>query len=181
MVGVQEVGSSNRHCAAPSVAAPGTRSRNFNCAISVPAASINKRTMVEEREVDHILLVDDEDDCNFVTKLVLKKAGYTGRITCFTMAEEALDHMRRKDDMPDLMFVDINMPRVNGFQFLEICESEELLPNGLTSVVMFSSSNRPADLERALSFRSVQGYVEKALSVDSFERVLNDHRQGQRA
>ncbi len=137
--------------------------------------------MVEERDVDHILLVDDEDDCNFVTKLVLKKAGYTGRITCYTVAEEALEHMRSKQDMPDLMFVDINMPRVNGFQFLEICETEELLPNGLTSVVMFSSSNRPADLERALSFRSVQGYVEKALSVESFERVLNDHRQGQQA
>jgi len=142
---------------------------------------MNEHTMEEERQVDHILLVDDEDDCNFVTRLVLKKAGYTGRISCFTVAEEALDHMRSREDLPDLMFVDINMPRVNGFQFLEICETEDLLPNGLTSVVMFSSSNRPADLERALSFRSVQGYVEKALSVDSFERVLNDHRQGQRA
>jgi CheY-like chemotaxis protein len=87
--------------------------------------------------------------------------------------------MRSRQDLPDLMFVDINMPRVNGFQFLEICEAEALLPNGLTSVVMFSSSNRPADLERALGFRSVQGYVEKALSVDSFERVLNDHRRTQ--
>lgn len=141
---------------------------------------MNEHMAEIERDVDHILLVDDEDDCNFVTKLVLKKAGYTGRVTCFTSAEESLDFMRRKDDLPDLMFVDINMPRVNGFQFLEICESEELLPNGLTSVVMFSSSNRPADLEKALSFRSVKGYVEKALSVDSFERVLSDHRRGQR-
>lgn len=128
-----------------------------------------------DRQVDHILVVDDEDDCNFVTRLVLKKAGFTGRITCFTMAEEALEHMRRKADTPDLLFVDINMPRVNGFQFLEICEAESLLPNGLTSVVMFSSSNRPMDLERALSYRSVKGYVEKALSVESFTKVLNDH------
>lgn len=128
-----------------------------------------------DRQVDHILVVDDEDDCNFVTRLVLRKAGFTGRITCFTIAEEALDHMRRRADTPDLLFVDINMPRVNGFQFLEICEEESLLPNGLTSVVMFSSSNRPMDLERALSYRSVNGYVEKALSVESFTKVLNDH------
>lgn len=141
---------------------------------------MNEQTVEIERDVDHILLIDDEDDCNFVTRLVLKKAGYTGRITCYTNAEEALDFMRRRDDLPDLMFVDINMPRVNGFQFLEACEAEGLLPNGLTSVVMFSSSNRPADLERALAFRSVQGYVEKALSVDSFERVLNDHRRNRR-
>jgi CheY-like chemotaxis protein len=140
---------------------------------------MSQYTVETERAVDHILLIDDEDDCNFVTKLVLKKAGFVGRITCFTNAEDALTHMRSRQDLPDLMFVDINMPRVNGFQFLEICEAEALLPNGLTSVVMFSSSNRPADLERALGFRSVQGYVEKALSVDSFERVLNDHRRTQ--
>ena len=39
---------------------------------------------------------------------------------------------------------------------------------------MFSSSNRPADLEQALAIRSVSGYVEKALTVDSFEQVLRD-------
>lgn len=125
--------------------------------------------------VNHILLVDDEDDCNFVTKLVLKRAGFTGRLTCYTSANEALAHMRSGRDLPDIMFVDINMPAVNGFEFLSTCESEGLLPNDLTSVVMFSSSNRPSDLERALSFNSVIGYVEKALSVDSFEGVLRDH------
>ena len=125
--------------------------------------------------VNHILLVDDEDDCNFVTKLVLKRAGFTGRLTCYTSANEALAHMRSGRDLPDIMFVDINMPAVNGFEFLSTCESEGLLPNDLTSVVMFSSSNRPSDLERALSFSSVIGYVEKALSVDSFEGVLRDH------
>ncbi len=126
--------------------------------------------------VAHILLVDDEDDCNFVTKLVLKKAGFTGRLTCYTSATDALLHMRGGTNLPDIMFVDINMPGLDGFGFLGSCESEGLLPNDLTSVVMFSSSNRPADLERALSFRSVIGYVEKALSVDSFEGVLRDHQ-----
>ncbi|MCB0771155.1 MAG: response regulator, partial [Flavobacteriales bacterium] len=123
----------------------------------------------------HILLVDDEDDCNFVTKLVLKKAGHTGRLTCFTSAEEAIDYLRQGQEAPDLMFVDINMPRVTGFEMLETCEAEGLLPNGYTSVVMFSSSNRPADHDKALSFRSVIGYVEKALTVESYERVSSDH------
>ena len=131
---------------------------------------------LQRMDVQHIVLVDDEDDCNFVTKLVLKRAGYSGRVTCYTSAAEALDHFRRGEDLPDLLFVDINMPAVSGFEFLAICETEGLLPNDLTSVVMFSSSNRPSDLERALSFRSVMGYVEKALSVESFERVLADRR-----
>ncbi|MCB9164103.1 MAG: response regulator [Flavobacteriales bacterium] len=124
-----------------------------------------------------IILVDDEDDCNFVTKLVLKKAGYKGRLTTFTSADAALNYLRGGQEEPDLMFVDINMPKHTGFDLLGMCEEEGLLPNDRTSVVMFSSSNRPADLERALSFRSVIGYVEKALTIESFERVVQDHQR----
>ncbi len=134
---------------------------------------MNASTLVD---IEHILLVDDEDDCNFVTKLVLKKAGFEGRLTCYTSALDALSHLRRGEDLPNIMFVDINMPAINGFEFLSTCEAEGLLPNELTSVVMFSSSNRPSDLERALSFRSVIGYVEKALNQDSFEGVVRNHR-----
>jgi CheY-like chemotaxis protein len=140
-----------------------------------------KGRTLEQTEVRHILLVDDEDDCNFVTKLVLKKAGYNGKLTCYTSATEALAHFRKGVDLPDVMFVDINMPAVSGFELLAICEAERLLPNDLTSVVMFSSSNRPSDLERALAFQSVIGYVEKALSVDSFERVIADHKQARKS
>lgn len=125
----------------------------------------------------HILLVDDDDDCNFVTTLVLKKAGYVGRLTCYTAPEEAIAHLRRGVDLPDLMFVDINMPRMNGFEFITQCQEEGLLPSDLTTVFMFSSSNRPVDQEMALSLASVRGYVEKALSVDSFEQVLRDRVQ----
>jgi CheY-like chemotaxis protein len=132
--------------------------------------------ILQKAEVRHIVVVDDEDDCNFVTKLILKKAGFQGRVTCYTSAMQAVAHFRAGTDLPDLLFVDINMPAVSGFEFLALCEGEGLLPNELTSVVMFSSSNRPSDLERALSYRSVMGYVEKALSVDSFERVLADRR-----
>lgn len=130
-----------------------------------------------QNSIGHILLVDDEDDCNFVTRLVLKKAGHTGRLTCFTSADDALAYLRNGSDPPDIMFVDINMPKHTGFDLLESCELEGLLPNGCTSVVMFSSSNRPADLEKALSFRSVIGYVEKALSVESYERVVREHER----
>jgi len=135
---------------------------------------------LQQTEVRHILVVDDEDDCNFVTRMVLKRAGFTERITCYTNAADALAHFRAGNDLPDLLLVDINMPAVTGFEFLSICEAERLLPNAVTSVVMFSSSNRPSDLERALAFRSVMGYVEKALSVDSFQRILADRRAPRR-
>ena len=125
--------------------------------------------------VERILVIDDEDDCNFITKLVLKKAGYGGELTCLTSAEEALIYLRSDNVRPDIMFVDINMPAITGFDLLTTCELEGLLPNGHTSVVMFSSSNRPVDLQKALSYRCVSSYVEKALTVESFSRVSAEH------
>lgn len=122
-----------------------------------------------------IMLIDDEDDCNFVSRLVLGKAGYRGAIITHTSALEALRELRSSGTFPDLMFVDINMPGMSGFDFLAHCENEGLLPNSNTSVVMFSSSNRPVDLERARSYRSVMDYVEKALSVETFQRITNMH------
>ncbi|MDQ3100074.1 MAG: response regulator [Bacteroidota bacterium] len=126
--------------------------------------------------IEHILLVDDEDDCNFVTKLVLKKAGFKGKLTCFTAADDAFQFLK-SGETPDLMFVDINMPGTNGFDLLATVENEGILPNAATSVIMFSSSNRPSDLEKALSFRSVIGYVEKALTVENYERMVADHQR----
>jgi len=125
--------------------------------------------------IRHIIVVDDEDDCHFVTKLVLRKAGYTGQLTLFTEAATALDHLRQGGDPPDLLFVDINMPVMNGFDLIAACEQEGLLPNGTSTVVMLSSSNRPMDMQTARNFRSVNGYVEKSLTVAALERVVHDH------
>lgn len=125
--------------------------------------------------IDHILLLDDEEDCNFVTRMVLKRSGFQGRITCHTSAWAAFEQLESGADIPELMFVDINMPGMTGFQFLARCESAGLLPNGRTSVVMFSSSNRTCDMEEARRFRSVIGYVEKALTTESYERMLHLH------
>ncbi len=125
-------------------------------------------------DIEHILVVDDEEDCTFVTRLVLKRSGYAGRLTCVPNAKAALEHLR-SGDAPDLLFVDINMPGMTGFDLLAACEAEGLLPNGRTSAVMFSSSNRPCDMDAARRYRSVIGYVEKALTTEAYEHVRALH------
>ena len=131
--------------------------------------------MTAGKQIKHIVLIDDEEDCLYVTKLVLKRAGYTGKLSCFTSAKEGLGFLPSGGEPPDLIFLDINMPGMSGFQWLSACESAGILPNGHSSVVIFSSSNRQGDVDEARGFSSVIGYVEKALTVPSFQRVVDVH------
>ena len=126
-----------------------------------------------------ILLIDDDETCNFVTKLVLKKVGFIGEVTCFNAAEDALAYLvqREKDDLdqPDLIFVDINMPIMNGFDFLDAYNDRGFYLNQYTSVVMFSSSNFAKDIEAAQEYTVVVDYVEKSLTHENYNGILRKH------
>lgn len=123
------------------------------------------------RAIENILLVDDEDDHHFITRVTLKKAGFLGRLDAFHTAEDAMRHLRAGSEPPDLILVDINMPGTTGFDMLRILEAEGLLPDDRSLVVMCSSSNRPMDIEAARRFKSVDDYVEKSFNLEQFERL----------
>jgi DNA-binding NtrC family response regulator len=57
--------------------------------------------------IEHVLLVDDEDDYHFITRIVLKKAGFNGKFECFYSADEAMARLRTDSTKPDLILLDI--------------------------------------------------------------------------
>lgn len=123
----------------------------------------------------HIMIVDDEDDYHLITRLMLKKAGFEGRLSAFLDPHEAMDHLRRTKEKPDLLLVDINMPSTDGFEFLKSCEQNTLIECSRTTVVMCSSSNRPVDMEMAHNVHCVREYIEKPLTPEQFNRIANEH------
>lgn len=125
----------------------------------------------------HVMILDDEDDYHFITRMMLKQAGFKGRLSAFTDPGEALMHLRETDERPDLLFVDINMPATDGFQFLEDCRKDELIHTDETMVVMCSSSNRPVDMEMARREGCVHEYIEKPLTPEQFLRFAAEHHQ----
>ena len=122
-----------------------------------------------------VMMVDDNDNDLLFTRLTLERCGVPCEVLAFTHASAALDHLR---DTPDhgvaLILLDINMPVMNGFDFLEAFERLPLASRQGTQVVMLSSSSDPGDRRRADGFACVRGYLTKPLGKAEAAAVLQD-------
>jgi CheY-like chemotaxis protein len=116
----------------------------------------------------NILLVDDSAIGNFLSEMVLTKMGFNA-ITAVTDGKQALDSLK-KEDCPDLVFLDLNMPVLDGFSFLTQAEKEILCMQ--MNVVILTSSTRQKDKDRASQFNCVVDYIEKPLNKDKVQQVL---------
>ena len=74
--------------------------------------------MEGSRGIDSILLVDDNRGTNFFNSSLLKRFGYKGQISMVSNVKKALDHIS-DFNIPDIIFLDINMPVMNGIEFLK--------------------------------------------------------------
>jgi CheY-like chemotaxis protein len=112
-----------------------------------------------------ILVVDDNDDDLFFVQIILKSAGIANDVTLMETGQIALDHLSSPQGQEvDLILLDINMPEMSGFEFLDLYQP--LYDQGLAhaAVVMHSSSSAPADRSRASAYGCVRGYVVKPIS-----------------
>lgn len=116
----------------------------------------------------NILLVDDDPIVNFLSEMVLTKMGFN-RINAVTNGKQALDSLK-KEDCPNLVFLDINMPVMGGFSFLTRALKEILCRQ--MNVVILTSSSRQKDKDQANQFSNVVDYIEKPLNQNKVLRVL---------
>jgi CheY-like chemotaxis protein len=116
-----------------------------------------------------ILLVDDNAIANFLSEKMLTKMGFID-INAVTDGKKALDSLK-KENCPDLVFLDLNMPIMDGFFFLMQAEKEFLCTH--MKVIILTSSIRQKDKDRASQFSSVVDYIEKPLNQDKVQQVLD--------
>lgn len=124
--------------------------------------------------VRSILVVDDNEADLYIAERVLKRSGRYTHILTARDAAETLERFRRYEEEsarypgvfpPLLMLLDINMPRLGGFEFLEELSTLEL-PEMPTVIVMLTSSDSDADQARARKFDAVQDFITKPLRIE---------------
>lgn len=126
-------------------------------------------------KLNTILLIDDNKADNFFHKVVLQKAGFSGDILEFLYAEQALAFLESNTTKVELILLDINMPRMNGFEFLEAYDRLSITQRAHAVVIMLTTSLNPADRKRAVSFSDVKGFYNKPLTKDSVRKLIQGY------
>ena len=120
-------------------------------------------------KITSILVVDDDENDQFICDYTIRKFDPSIRVLKALDGAEALDILHR--ETPDAIILDINMPVMNGFEFLDRYAEEFAVHAPV--VAMLTSSHLGKDRERAMQYSFVKSYFEKPLQADHL-RLMAD-------
>jgi len=137
------------------------------------------------KPVNRILLIDDDTITNMMHRRVIERSGRAGVIDVATDGQEALDLLRADlaagRPLPELIFLDINMPGMGGFEFLEHYAGLGIAREGQLIIVMLSTSLLHADHARAHADPNVHDFCDKPLGAEDLRKFIADFQAQSRA
>jgi CheY-like chemotaxis protein len=125
----------------------------------------------------NVLLIDDDAIYQFVSCKTLEATGHANKIKVCSNGEEAYrfleENMDNADELPDVILLDVNMPVMNGWQFLDAYQS--LKPNLSKEIHIFlvTSSMNDQDKEYSKRYNCVQDYIVKPLAREKISEILS--------
>lgn len=125
------------------------------------------------KNLQRIMLVDDDVNANFYNKYILHELNPDLDIIECTSTSDALAHFKNSDDLVDILLLDINMPLMNGWQFLE--QYDKLPSHRIehTIIIMLTSSINPDDKNKIINYPYVRAFLNKPLEFEKLE-VIRD-------
>lgn len=128
-----------------------------------------------KKKLNCVMLIDDNEDDNFFHKIVLKETGITEHIKVAESGFEALDFLVNENKIPELIFLDINMPKMNGWEFLEEYRKLNEEQKARVVIIMLTTSLNPTDRKKAFSIPEVNGFETKPLSPETLNEIVERH------
>ena len=128
------------------------------------------------KNIEILALVDDDDTFVFVTKKIIEKTNHVKEVKVFNNGLDALNYL--KDDLnksyllPEVIFLDLSMPIMDGWQFLN--EFVNIESENAKKIIIYicSSSISPHDISRAKSISAVSNFIIKPVTKDKFEEII---------
>ncbi|MEK7254129.1 MAG: response regulator [Bacteroidota bacterium] len=134
------------------------------------------------KQLNCILLVEDNYATNILHKRILENLDATRHIQIAENGEEAIEYLENavhangeKCPNPELIFLDINMPRMNGWEFLEEYRKRQLSNQQRVIIIMLTTSPNPDDEAKASTNPDIAGYVRKPLLPRAVKELMNKY------
>ena len=131
--------------------------------------------MKEGSTIEKILLVDDNETDNFISKRIIEITNFATNVEVKNSGKAALDFLEENKDesqqLPDLIFLDINMPIVDGFVFLYEFEKFNSLIKNKCKVVILSSSDNKRDIDKIVNNNFVVKFITKPLTENALKEI----------
>jgi len=131
------------------------------------------------KNINSMYVIDDDRIYHFLLKNLFKQNGITINATFFNNGQEAIEAIKvaeAADSMPDLILLDVNMPIMNGWQFLEeYIKLKDILPK-ICTIYMISSSNDEVDINKAKGYGNiVKDYFLKPICKEDLDKIFNNN------
>lgn len=123
-----------------------------------------------------ILLIDDNSVDNFINEKILKLSNFSGQINVQSNGKQALEYFKRVivdnsfTQLPDFIFLDINMPMMDGYEFLDSLLSFSPVFQNMKVVILTNSVN-PMDKERSEKYSQIIAYYQKPLTSEILNKL----------
>ena len=123
-------------------------------------------------------IIDDDNLYHFGMKRMLHHLTIETEIVQFYNGLQAIEYLQqnkdKKNSLPDVIFLDINMPIMNGWQFLDTFVKLNLHPDKQIIIYMVTSSVDNAEILKAASYKEIKNYIIKPISIDSLKDVFKN-------
>lgn len=127
-------------------------------------------------KIKHCCIIDDDPIFIYGTKRMMKETDFSDSVTVFNNGEDALaglmEMYHTNHELPQVIFLDLNMPIMNGWEFLD--EFIKLPNESLSTTVIYiiSSSVDPRDIDKVKEYELISNYILKPITPNDFEVVL---------